>query len=60
MDYSTYDMYPFYNITAKLVVEASRSISSDKKIVEDEFLISIAERCRKMTFSSGMTFNMGG
>ena len=58
-DYNTYDMYPFYNITAKITVTASRSVQT-ANIVEDEFLISVAEKCRKFTFSTGMVFTSAG
>ena len=58
-DESTYDMEPWYNITAKVTVITDYSVQS-KNQAEDTFRVSIVEKCRMTSLYSAMSLGSGG
>ena len=53
-DYSTYDMYPWYNITMRLSVETTESTESSDTILYDSFDVIIVEKCRMVEIDTVM------
>ena len=44
-DFATYDMLPWYNVTAKLTVTSTNSVQT-ANYLEDTFDVTIVESCR--------------
>ena len=54
-DHATYDMEPWFNVTAKIWARSTSSdMTEDEVYVEDEFLVSIVEKCRMVSLSTTM------
>lgn len=57
--HAAYDMDPWFNVTARLVVTSDYSVQ-DEYYVEDLFDISIVEKCRTVSLDTTMGVTGGG
>ena len=58
-DESTYDMEPWFNVTAKLTIISDYSVQSEN-YEEDTFLVSIVDKCRMVSQNGAMSLGSGG
>ena len=47
-DFATYDMLPWYNVTAKLTITSTNSVQT-ANYLEDNFVVIIVESCRQVS-----------